>query len=84
MRRCTWPVLALQVAATDGRVMQLRQQRAALSATLLDLDGRCKAAAAQQEELRAALERTGGDKYRLLLATSRQQRLAKRWAEVPA
>jgi hypothetical protein len=68
------------VAATDGRVMQLQQQRAALSATLLDLDGRCKSTAAQQEELRAALERTASDRYRLLLATSRQQRLAKRCA----
>lgn len=68
----------LQVAATDAHIQQLQQQRAALSAALMELDSRCKAACQQQEALRGEMERAGAAKYGLLLATSRQQRLAKR------
>ncbi len=69
------------MAATDGQIQQLQQQRAALSAALVDLDFRCKSASQQQEALRGELELTSAAKYGLLLATSRQQRLAKRCAQ---
>lgn len=73
-----------EIAATDGRIRTLDGQNAELSRQVAQVDGLLRELRDKAEALLGAVHTSGSTKYRLLLATMRQQKSAKRWEDIDA
>jgi len=73
-----------ELGATDVRLAGLEAQRFKLQADATDADGRCQGLRDQEETLKKDLASALAAKYKLLLATSRQQKTAKRYEDMQA
>jgi chromosome segregation ATPase len=73
-----------ELAATDARLSDLEQQRAALQEAATQAAVNCQTLREHEEGLKAELAGALAAKYKLLLATSRQQKQAKRYEDMAA
>lgn len=71
-----------ETAAADARIAGLQQATLAVATQLSEVDATCRALREQEELLKQAAAGQALEKYRLFLATTRQQRLARRYEEV--
>jgi len=73
-----------ELSATDARLAELEQQRAALQDAATQAAHNCQVLREREEALKAELAGALAAKYKLLLATSRQQKQAKRYEDMAA
>ncbi|GFH23762.1 flagellar-associated protein 172 [Haematococcus lacustris] len=71
-----------ELAATDARLQALEAQRSSLQAAASEADQRCSALRQQEEVVQAEIADALASKYKLMLATSRQQEAAKRYEDM--
>ncbi|KAJ9514439.1 hypothetical protein QJQ45_012419 [Haematococcus lacustris] len=71
-----------ELAATDARLQALEAQRSSLQAAASEADQRCSALRQQEEVVQAEIADAMASKYKLMLATSRQQKAAKRYEDM--
>lgn len=73
-----------EAVATDGRIGELEQMRAAVAEESERVSSRCYALRQEEEDLQAALARSVGAKTEALVRTATLQRMAKRCEEAVA
>ncbi|KAG1659381.1 hypothetical protein FOA52_007844 [Chlamydomonas sp. UWO 241] len=73
-----------EVTATEQRLVDLEAQRGELQGRLLQVDASCAEMRGQEEGLRQDIDAAAQRKLQLLLATSRQQKRAKRLEDMEA
>lgn len=73
-----------EAAATDDRVRELEQMRAAVAEESERVSSRCYALRQEEEDLRQALVASNAAKTRALVQAATLQRLAKRYEEAAA
>ncbi len=71
-----------ELQATDSRLQALEAQREELQGAAAEADQACGDLRAREQVLQAELSQALANKYKLLLATSRQQKQAKRFEDM--
>jgi hypothetical protein len=74
--------VACAAQATGERLKELERQHSQLAGQIEGCGAHCSELREQEEALRRDLAEAGDQRYRLLLKTTRQQRMAKRYEEV--
>jgi len=73
-----------QMALAGEAIASLGARKAELAQALVSVDASCQLLRLQEEQLKVALDARSHDKYRALLATTRQQRTARRLEDLEA
>jgi hypothetical protein len=72
------------MALAGEAIASLGARKAELAQALVSVDASCQLLRLQEEQLKVALDARSHDKYRALLATTRQQRTARRLEDLEA